>query len=73
MVSIRLRRFHHALDPIVAMQFTPRDAEIIRLVSQHRFLACRERQRSPGFGIFICGTMSIGGGSPRVRAIPNLH
>jgi Replication-relaxation len=38
MESIRLPRFHRAPESIWAMQLTPRDAEIIRLVSQHRFL-----------------------------------
>src|SRR5258706_10664238 len=38
MESIRLPRFHRAPDSIWAMEVTPRDSEIIRLVFQHRFL-----------------------------------
>src|ERR1041385_2543599 len=38
MDSIHLPRFRRAPDVIWAMQLTPRDANIIRLVSQHRFL-----------------------------------
>jgi hypothetical protein len=51
-IPSHLPRFHRAADSIWAMQLTPRDVEIIRIVDEHRFIRSNQ-------------IISLAGGSPQ--------
>src|ERR1051325_11643665 len=51
-IPSHLRRYHRAADSIWAMQLTPRDVEIIRIVDEHRFIRLNQ-------------IISLAGGSPQ--------